>query len=93
MKTDVYMFPCINDSKITAEKQVDDMIDNLAKSSTKSLSASNFKDYFFEMLGSSLNATTNGDSYGTIWVDVETNPSSTCTWDNITSVADRCTYL
>ncbi|EAS05234.1 glycosyl hydrolase family 25 protein (macronuclear) [Tetrahymena thermophila SB210] len=71
MDTDVYMFPCINDSKITAEQQVDDMINNLSLISSED----------------------EGDAYDTIWVDVETNPSTTCSWNNISSVQDRCNYL
>lgn len=31
-------------------------------------------------------------NYGTIWMDVETNPSTTCSWDNF-SHASNCEYL
>jgi hypothetical protein len=35
---------------------------------------------------------TTGSLYGTVWIDVETNPSSSCSWDNY-SFASNCEYL
>ncbi|KAL4481945.1 hypothetical protein ABPG74_008034 [Tetrahymena malaccensis] len=90
MKTDVYMFPCINDTKITAEQQVDDMINYLSQISIQKAMSFNFRNLFFSNQNNSFQ---NGDAYDRIWVDIETNPSTSCSWDNISSVQDRCNYL
>lgn len=88
------MFPCSNVTKLTAEQQVDAMLAELDAPAASNLSN-------FIRRGDSADDTVitrralNNEAplYSRVWIDIETNPSNSCSWNNIATPEERCAFV